>query len=181
MVGGLVATSDEELAAHLGFVQNSAGAVPGPFDCYLVQRGLKTLAVRLDRQCTNARLGRGAPPRPSSRERGLLPRARRSIPVTTLGGEADARLRSDGLVHAPGGEAAALDVAGGTRLFTLAESLGAVESLIEHPAQMTHASVTGSELEVDPSLIRLSVGLESAEDLLEDLDRALALATQDST
>jgi len=174
VVGGFVATNDEELGAHLGFVQNSAGAVPGPFDCYLVQRGLKTLAVRLDRQCANAAL----------------------IATHLLAHRAVQEVYYPGLAHHPGhelaarqmrnfgamvsftlrgGEAAALEVAAGTRLFTLAESLGAVESLIELPARMTHASTEGSELEVDPSLIRLSVGLETASDLLEDIDRALAL------
>jgi len=178
VVGGLVATNDEELATHLGFVQNSAGAVPSPFDCYLVQRGLKTLAVRLDRQCATARL----------------------IAVHLLAHPAVQEVYYPGLAQHPGhelagrqmldfgaivsftlkgGQAAALEVAGGRRLFTLAESLGAVESLIEHPAQMTHASVAGSELEVDPALIRLSVGLETASDLLEDLDQALALADPD--
>jgi len=180
VVGGLVATNDEELADHLGFVQNSAGAVPSPFDCYLVQRGLKTLAVRLDRQCANARL----------------------VAVHLLAHPAVKEVFYPGLAHHPGhevaarqmldfgamvsftvqgGETAALDVAAGTRLFTLAESLGAVESLIEHPARMTHASVAGSELDVDPSLIRLSVGLETADDLLEDLDRALFLADPEAT
>jgi cystathionine gamma-synthase len=175
VVGGFVATNDEELGTHLGFVQNSAGAVPSPFDCYLVQRGLKTLAVRLDRQCANADL----------------------IAAHLLSHRAVGEVYYPGLAHHPGhglaerqmrdfgamvsftlrgGEAAALEVAAGTRLFTLAESLGAVESLIELPARMTHASTAGSELEVDPSLIRLSVGLENVGDLLEDLDRALALA-----
>jgi cystathionine gamma-synthase len=175
VVGGIVVTSDEELAAHLGFVQNSAGAVPGPFDCYLVQRGLKTLAVRLDRQCANARL----------------------VAEHLAGHRAVQEVYYPGLAQHPGhdlaarqmrdfgamvsftlraGEAAALEVAAGTRLFALAESLGAVESLIELPARMTHSSVAGSELEVDPSLIRLSVGLEDVADLLEDLDGALALA-----
>jgi cystathionine gamma-synthase len=175
VVGGLVVSNDDELAAHVGFVQNSAGAVPSPFDCYLVQRGLKTLAVRMDRQCANARL----------------------VAVHLLAHPAVHEVYYPGLAQHPGhavaarqmldfgamvsftlrgGEAAALEVAGGTRLFTLAESLGAVESLIELPARMTHASVAGSELEVDPALIRLSVGLENADDLLEDLDGALALA-----
>ena len=176
VVGGFVATNDEELGTHLGFVQNSAGAVPSPFDCYLVQRGVKTLAVRLDRQCANAGL----------------------IAADLLAHPAVQEVYYPGLAHHPGhelaarqmrafgamvsftlrgGEATALEVAAGTRLFTLAESLGAVESLIELPARMTHASTAGSELEVDPSLIRLSVGLETVGDLLEDLDRALALAS----
>ena len=175
VVGGLVATSDEELATHLGFVQNSAGAVPSPFDCYLVQRGLKTLAVRLERQCVNARL---------VAEHLLTHPAVQEVHYPGLaqhpGHELAARQMLDfgAMVSFTlrGGEAAALEVAAGTRLFTLAESLGAVESLIELPARMTHASVAGSELEVDPSLIRLSVGLETVDDLIEDLDRALALA-----
>ncbi len=175
VVGGLIATSDEDLATHLGFVQNSAGAVPSPFDCYLVQRGLKTLAVRLDRQCANARLiAVHLLAHPAVQEvyyPGLAQHAGHEL--------AARQMRQFGAMVSftvRGGEATALDVAGGTRLFTLAESLGAVESLIEHPAQMTHASVTGSELEVDPSLIRLSVGLEDPRDLIEDLDGALALA-----
>ena len=175
VVGGLVATSDEELATHLGFVQNSAGAVPSPFDCYLVQRGLKTLAGRLERQCVNARL---------VAEHLLTHPAVQEVHYPGLaqhpGHELAARQMLDfgAMVSFTlrGGEAAALEVAAGTRLFTLAESLGAVASLIELPARMTHASVAGSELEVDPSLIRLSVGLETVDDLIEDLDRALALA-----
>jgi cystathionine gamma-synthase len=175
VVGGLVVTSDEQLASHLGFVQNSAGAVPSPFDCYLVQRGLKTLAVRLERQCANARVvaehlvahpAVGAVYYP-----GLAPHPGHELAARQMldfGAMVSFTLRA--------GEAAAMKVAGGTRLFTLAESLGAVESLIELPAKMTHSSVAGSELEVDASLIRLSVGLEAVDDLLEDLDDALELA-----
>ncbi len=176
VVGGFVATSDEELGSHLGFVQNSAGAVPSPFDCYLVQRGVKTLAVRLDRQCANAVLiAAHLLAHPAVQEvyypglahhRGHELAARQ---MRAFGAMVSFTLR--------GGEPAALEVAAGTRLFTLAESLGAVESLIELPARMTHASTAGSELEVDPSLIRLSVGLETVGDLLEDLDHALALAS----
>jgi cystathionine gamma-synthase len=173
VVGGLVVTSDEELASHLGFVQNSAGAVPSPFDCYLVQRGIKTLAVRLDRQCGNARVIAehlfGHPAVQEVFYPGLAEHPGHQLAARQMldfGAMVSFTLR--------GGEAAALKVAAGTRLFTLAESLGAVESLIELPAKMTHSSVAGSELEVDPSLIRLSVGLESIDDLLEDLDRALS-------
>jgi cystathionine gamma-synthase len=175
VVGGLVVTSDEELANHLGFVQNSAGAVPSPFDCYLVQRGLKTLEVRLVRQCANARvIANHLAEHPVVEEvyyPGLV-----GHPGHRL---ASRQMRDFGAMVSftlKGGEAAALKVAAGTRLFTLAESLGAVESLIELPAKMTHSSVAGSELEVDPSLIRLSVGLEEVHDLLDDLDQALALA-----
>jgi len=175
VVGGLVVTNDEELAGHLGFVQNSAGAVPGPFDCYLVQRGLKTLAVRLDRQCANARL---------LTEHLLDHPAVQEVYYPGLAGHPGHELAARQMLDfgamvsftLRGGEAAALEVAAGTRLFALAESLGAVESLIELPAKMTHSSVAGSELEVDPSLIRLSVGLETVEDLLEDIDRALGRA-----
>ena len=174
VVGGFVATNDEELGTHLGFVQNSAGAVPSPFDCYLVQRGLKTLAVRLDRQCANADLiAAHLLPHPAVQEvyyPGLAHHRGHELAsrqMSAFGAMVSFTLR--------GGEAAALEVAAATRLFTLAESLGAVESLIELPARMTHASTAGSELEVDPSLIRLSVGLENVGDLLEDLDHALAL------
>ena len=175
VVGGLVVTSDEALAEHLAFVQNSAGAVPSPFDCYLVQRGLKTLAVRLDRQCANARI---------IVEHLLGHRAVKEVYYPGLdthpGHELAARQMLDfgAMVSFTllGGESAAMKVAAGTRIFTLAESLGAVESLIELPAKMTHSSVAGSELEVDSSLIRLSVGLEDVDDLLADLDGALALA-----
>ena len=165
----VVHSSTKYLGGH------SAGAVPSPFDCYLVQRGLKTLAVRLDRQCANADL---------IAAHLLSHRAVREVYYPGLAhhpghGLAERQMRDYGAMVSftlRGGEAAALEVAAGTRLFTLAESLGAVESLIELPARMTHASTAGSELEVDPSLIRLSVGLENVGDLLEDLDRALALA-----
>ena len=173
VVGGFVATSDPELAARVAALQNSVGAVPGPFDCFLVLRGVKTLAVRMDRHSANARrvaealAGHGAVG--SVFYPGLPTHPGHEIAAAQMrgfGGMVSFTLR--------GGEAAALRVAGSTRLFTLAESLGAVESLIEHPSRMTHASVAGSPLAVDPALLRLSVGLEDADDLLEDLDRALA-------
>jgi cystathionine gamma-synthase len=175
VVGGFVATNDAELAARLAALQNSAGAVPGPFDCFLVLRGVKTLAVRMDRHCASARrvaealAGHGAvgsvyyPGLPSHPGHAVA-----AAQMRGFGGMVSITLR--------GGEAAALRVAASTRLFTLAESLGAVESLIEHPGRMTHASVAGSPLAVDPALLRLSVGLEDVDDLLEDLDRALAVA-----
>jgi cystathionine gamma-synthase len=173
VVGGAVLTSDAALAEYLGFIQNAAGAVPSPFDCYLVQRGLKTLAVRMDRQCANARAiaeflsehpAVGAVCYP-----GLVTHAGHDV--------AKRQMRDYGAMvsfTAAGGESAALEVAARTELFTLAESLGAVESLIEHPARMTHASVAASPLAVDPALIRLSVGLEAIDDLLADLAQALA-------
>jgi cystathionine gamma-synthase len=172
VVGGFVALNDDALAERLQFTQNAAGAVPGPFDCYLVLRGVKTLAVRMERHCTNARaivdLLVGHP----AVDRVLYPQ----LPDHP-GHDAAARQMRDfgGMVSflLRGGEPAALQVVASTRLFTLAESLGAVESLIEHPGRMTHASAAGSALEVPDSLVRLSVGLESAGDLVDDLDQAL--------
>jgi len=173
VVGGVVVTSDAALAEHLAFIQNSAGAVPGPFDCYLVQRGLKTLAVRMDRQCANARTIVEFLSEHPAVERVCYPGL-----VSHAGHDVAKRQMRDfgGMVSfvVAGGEPAALDVAARTELFTLAESLGAVESLIEHPARMTHASVATSPLAVDAALIRLSVGLEAIEDLLADLGQALS-------
>jgi cystathionine gamma-synthase len=172
VVGGFVATNDADLAARVAFFQNAAGGVPGPVDCYLVLRGVKTLAVRMDRHCANAAVVAdllvGHPAVSHVRYPGLA-----SHPGYEL---ARRQMRGfGGMVSfvVAGGEAAALEVARSTRLFTLAESLGAVESLIEHPHRMTHASAAGSALEVDPGLLRLSVGLETAEDLVADLDAAL--------
>ena len=172
VVGGFVALDDDELAARVRFTQNAAGAVPAPFDCYLALRGVKTLSVRMERHCANARavvdLLVGHP----SVDRVLYPQ----LPDHP-GHAAAARQMSDfgGMVSftTHGGEAAALEVVRRTQLFTLAESLGAVESLIEHPGRMTHASVANSPLEVPPNLVRLSVGIESANDLVADLAQAL--------
>jgi cystathionine gamma-synthase len=138
-----------------------------------VQRGLKTLAVRLDRQCANAAVIAAYLVAHPAVEAVFYP-GLEGHPGHELAAH---QMRDFGAMVSftlRGGEAAALEVAAAARLFTLAESLGAVESLIELPARMTHASTAGSELEVDPSLIRLSVGLETAADLLEDLDRALS-------
>lgn len=172
VVGGFVATTNDEVAERVRFLQNATGAVPSPFDCYLVLRGLKTLAVRLDRQCTNAAAIAGfLTEHPVVA--GVLYPGLKSHPGHEL---ATRQMRTYGamvsfVVH--GGERAAVQVAGATGIFTLAESLGAVESLIEHPARMTHLSVAGSSLAVDPALIRLSVGLETVGDLVDDLERAL--------
>ncbi len=172
VVGGFVAVQSDERAEQLAFLQNAVGAVPSPFDCYLVLRGAKTLAVRMDRHCANARAVATALREHSAVSRVLYP----GFPDHP-GHAAAARQMRDfgGMVSffAAGGEAAALALVAKTRLFTLAESLGAVESLIEHPARMTHASVTDSPLAVDPALVRLSVGLETAEDLVADLRQAL--------
>ncbi|MHB1988950.1 MAG: cystathionine gamma-synthase [Acidimicrobiales bacterium] len=172
VVGGFVATIDPELAARIAYLQNSTGAVPSPFDCYLVLRGLKTLAVRMDRQCANAAvLARFLETHPAVTK--VMYPGLESHPGHDL---AKRQMRDYGAMVSlilRGGEPAALAVAASTRLFTLAESLGAVESLVEHPARMTHRSVAGSSLAVDPALIRLSVGLETVEDLLADLRQAL--------
>jgi cystathionine gamma-synthase len=175
VVGGFVATDDPALAEHLGFVQNAVGAVPSPFDCYLVLRGVKTLAVRMDRHAENARAIVAMLAEHPAVARVLYP----GLPAHP-GHEAARRQMSDfgGMVSfvAAGGEAAALAVVAETRLFTLAESLGAVESLIEHPAKMTHLSAADSPLAVDPGLVRISVGLETVDDLVADLRRALDAA-----
>ena len=172
VVGGFVATIDDELAEQVGYLQNATGAVPSPFDCYLVLRGIKTLAVRMDRQCANAAViaeflhGHAAvaavmyPGLESHPGHDLA-----KLQMSDYGAMVSFTLR--------GGEPAALDVAASTGIFTLAESLGAVESLIEHPARMTHLSVASSPLSVDPALLRLSVGLETVEDLVQDLEHAL--------
>ena len=172
VVGGFVAVDDDGLAERLRFTQNAAGGVPSPFDSYLVMRGAKTLGVRMDRHCENARaivdLLSGHP----AVERVLYPQlpdhpghAAAAKQMRDYGGMVSFTLR--------GGEAAARTVAAATELFTLAESLGAVESLIEHPGAMTHASAAGSPLEVPDNLVRLSVGIEHASDLTADLAQAL--------
>jgi len=173
VVGGFVATNNADVDAQLGFLQNSVGAVPGPLDCYLLLRGLKTLAVRMDRHCDNAE----------------------AIVEFLSGHSGVAEVIYPGLAHNPGhaaalkqmkrfggmvsfivaaGAEAANELVARTEVFTLAESLGAVESLIEVPAGMTHLSVAGSSLAVDPALVRLSVGLESIDDLIADLEHAFA-------
>jgi cystathionine gamma-synthase len=172
VVGGFVATSDDQLAEGVAFVQNAAGAVPSAVDCYLVLRGIKTLALRMDRHCDNARVIAevlAAHPRvdrvmwPGLADHPGHEIAKRQM--RDFGGMVSFTMRD--------GESAALQVVRRTRLFTLAESLGAVESLIEHPARMTHASAAGSPLEVDPALVRLSVGIENGADLVADLEAAL--------
>ena len=173
VVGGFVALSDEQLAERIGYLQNAVGAVPSPFDCYLIHRGVKTLAVRLDRQCANARAVAEFLSDHPAVDQVLWPGldghpghdiAKRQM--RDFGGMVSFTLRA--------GEAAAVAVCEAARLFTLAESLGAVESLIEHPARMTHASAANSPLAVDPALVRLSIGIESPGDLLADLTQALA-------
>ena len=171
-IGGFVAVADPDLGDQVAFIQNATGAVPGPFDCYLVLRGIKTLAVRMDRHCESAAAIAAMLDDHPAVARVLYP----GLPGHPGHVIAARQMRAfGGMVSfiASGGETEALEIAARTELFTLAESLGAVESLIEHPGRMTHASVVGSPLEVDPALLRLSVGLESLDDLLADLLHAL--------
>jgi cystathionine gamma-synthase len=174
-VGGAVIGNDPDVFANLKFHQNAAGGVPGPFDVWLALRGIKTLAIRMERHSENAQ----------------------AVAEFLAGHPAVERVFYPGLADHPGHEIAkrqmrgysgmvsftvkgdvntALEVARGTRIFQLAESLGGVESLIEHPGQMTHASVAGTGAEVEDTLIRLSVGIENRDDLLQDLEQALKVA-----
>ena len=198
VVGGAVVVRDLDLAEAITFHQNAMGAVPGPFDCFLTHRGLKTLGIRMDRHCDNAEqvvdflthrgiktLGVRMDRHCDNAERvveflaghpkvahvyfpGLPEHPGHDIAAKQM-------KRFGGIVsfRVTGGEQHAVDVCGKAEVFTLGESLGGVESLIEHPGRMTHASVAGTPLEVPGDLIRLSVGIETIDDLLGDLDRAL--------
>jgi cystathionine beta-lyase/cystathionine gamma-synthase len=172
VVGGAVIVDDAALSERLHFLQNAIGAVPGPMDSWLVLRGLKTLALRMDRHAENAlALAQFLADHPQVQQV-MYP----GLPDHPQHALAARQMRNYGGMISfvvNGGEAAARRVAEGTRLFQLAESLGGVESLIEVPAAMTHASVAGSALAVEPGLIRLSVGLEHVDDLIEDLSVAL--------
>jgi cystathionine gamma-synthase len=172
VVGGALVVRDLGLAEQVAFYQNAIGAVPGPFDAFLTLRGIKTLGVRMDRHCDNAeRVVDFLMAHPAVGEvvyPGL---------ETHPGHEVAQRQmrRYGGVVsfHVEAGEAAALQVCARTKVWTLGESLGGVESLIEHPGRMTHASVAGTDLEVPDDLVRLSVGIETADDLVADLEQAL--------
>jgi cystathionine gamma-synthase len=172
VVGGALVTSDEALGQALAFHQNAMGAVPGPFDSWLTLRGIKTLGVRMDRHCDNAE-------RIVEFLMGHLRVAEVRYPglASHPGHETAAKQmrRFGGMIsfRATGGEEKAIEICNRTKLFTLGESLGGVESLIEHPARMTHASAAGSPLEVPADLVRLSVGIETGDDLIADLDQAL--------
>ncbi|AFC52623.1 MULTISPECIES: cystathionine gamma-synthase [Mycobacterium] len=173
VVGGALVTNDQELDDAFGFLQNGAGAVPGPFDAYLTMRGLKTLVLRMQRHSENAMAvaeflaGHRAvsavlyPGLPSHPGHEVAARQMRGF-----GGMVSVRMK--------GGRDAARDLCANTKVFILAESLGGVESLIEHPSAMTHASTAGSQLEVPDDLVRLSVGIEDVADLVADLQQALA-------
>jgi cystathionine gamma-synthase len=172
VVGGALVARDPELAEQLAYHQNAMGAVAGPFDSWLVLRGAKTLAVRMDRHCANARAIVDVlvdhPKVSQVLYPGLEGHEGHHVAVKQMrdfGGMISFRVA--------GGESAALEVCDRATLFTLGESLGGVESLIEHPGRMTHASVAGSELEVPADLVRLSVGIEHVDDLVADLVQAL--------
>jgi len=171
LVGGFTATNDPTIAERLLFLQKSLGAVPGPFDCWLVLRGLKTLAVRMRRHCENAHAVAGYLSEHPRLQQVLYPglpthpgHAIAARQMRDFGGMVSILLES---------EEAAVALCASTKIFQLAESLGGVESLIEHPARMTHASTADAPFAAPRTLVRLSVGLESAEDLVEDLETAL--------
>ena len=172
VVGGALVTNNEELDAAFAFLQNGAGAVPGPFDAYLTMRGLKTLELRMHRHCDNAALVAtfllGHPAVSSVLYPGLPDHPGHAVAARQMrgfGGMVSVRMK--------GGLEAAREFCSRTEIFILAESLGGVESLIEHPGAMTHASTAGSQLEVPEDLVRLSVGIEDSTDLLADLRQAL--------
>jgi cystathionine gamma-synthase len=172
VVGGALLTNDEELDTAFAFLQNGAGAVPGPFDAYLTMRGLKTLVLRMGKHSENAALVadflNDHPAVATVLYPGLPSHPGHDVAakqMTGFGGMVSVRMR--------GGAQAARDLCAHTEVFILAESLGGVESLIEHPGAMTHASAAGSQLEVPDDLVRLSVGIEDSADLLADLEQAL--------
>ncbi|MEO6880596.1 MAG: cystathionine gamma-synthase [Mycobacteriaceae bacterium] len=173
VVGGALVTDDDELRDALAFLQNGAGAVPGPFDAFLTLRGAKTLALRMERHSDNAERVVELLTEHAGVSSVIYPgldthpgHAVAARQMRRFGGMVSVRLA--------GGRDAALKLCAATELFTLAESLGGVESLIEHPAAMTHASTVGSVLEVPDDLVRLSVGIEDSADLVADLEQALS-------
>jgi cystathionine gamma-synthase len=172
VIGGALVAADDGLGDELAFHQNAMGAVSGPFDAWLTLRGIRTLGVRMDRHCDNAeRIVSYLDGHRAVRQvfyPGLESHPGHETAVKQMS-------RFGGMIsfRAAGGRDQAIDVCNRTKLFVLAESLGGVESLIEHPGQMTHASVAGSPLEVPADLVRLSVGIETVDDLLADLEQAL--------
>ena len=172
VVGGLLVTDDEQTDADIAFLQNGSGGVPGPFDAYLTMRGIKTLGVRMERHCDNAEavvdLLTSRPEVTSVLYPGLAEHPGHEVAarqMSRFGGMVSLRMS--------GGREAAQQLCARTEIFTLAESLGGIESLIEHPGAMTHASTAGSMLEVPDDLVRLSVGIEDVADVLADLEQAL--------
>lgn len=173
VIGGALITDDAALDSAFGFLQNGAGAVPGPFDAFLTLRGTKTLSLRMDRHCDNAETIAEFLSRNPAIGQVIYP----GLPEHPGHAVADKQMRRFGgmiSVRLAGGLDAARKLCSRTKVFTLAESLGGVESLIEHPAAMTHASTEGSDLEVPADLVRLSVGIEDIGDLLADLEQALS-------
>ena len=173
VVGGALITNDEELDTAFAFLQNGAGAVPGPFDAYLTMRGLKTLVLRMQRHSENAAAVAEFLAGHASVSAVLYP----GLPTHPGHQVAARQMRGFGgmvSVRMGDGRSAAEALCANTRVFILAESLGGVESLIEHPGAMTHASTAGSQLEVPDDLVRLSVGIEDIADLIADLDQALS-------
>jgi len=172
VVGGALVVADDDLAQQIAFHQNAMGAVNGPFDAWLTLRGVKTLAVRMERHCDNAeRIAEflvGHPAVAAVLYPGLPDHPGHEVAAKQM-------RRFGGMVsfRAAGGEQHAVEICNRAKLFVLGESLGGVESLIEHPGRMTHASAAGSALEVPADLVRLSVGIETVDDLLADLDQAL--------
>src|SRR5436309_2796504 len=170
-IGGFIATNDDALAERLYFLQKSLGAIPGPFDAWLVLRGLKTLAVRMRQHCENARRVAEFLDGRAGVERVLYP----GLPNHPGHDVARSQMRDFGgmVSFLTETDEEAVELVARTRIFQLAESLGGVESLIEHPARMTHASTAGAPFAPPPNLVRLSVGIESADDLIADLETAL--------
>ena len=172
VIGGALVTDDTEVDEQVAFLQNSAGAVPGPFDAWLTLRGIKTLPVRMERHCDNAeRIVAALHTHPAVT--GVCYPGLDTHPGHEVATKQMRRFGGMVSFTVRGGAAAALAVCARTRLFTLAESLGGVESLVEHPGRMTHASTTGTSLEVPADLLRLSVGIENVEDLIDDVLAAL--------
>ncbi|WP_343074830.1 cystathionine gamma-synthase [Phytoactinopolyspora alkaliphila] len=172
VVGGALITGDAALGDELAYHQNALGGVAGPFDAWLVLRGLKTLAVRMDRHCDNAeRVVEALAGHPNVAE--VLYPGLPSHPGHEVARRQMRRFGGMVSFRVAGGEEAAVELCNRAQVFTLGESLGGVESLIEHPGRMTHASAAGSPLEVAADLVRLSVGIETVDDLLADLDNAL--------
>jgi len=172
VVGGALVVKDAQLAERVYFHQNAGGAIAGPFDSWLVLRGIRTLAVRMEQHCTNAEAVTAMlsqhPAVVEVNYPGLVSHANHDVAVRQMkrfGGMVSFRVK--------GGEAAAIAVCNRAQIITLGESLGGVESLIEHPAVMTHASAAGSPLEVPSDLVRLSVGIETTSDIVRDLEQAL--------
>ncbi|MEV0331792.1 cystathionine gamma-synthase [Nocardia sp. NPDC050717] len=173
VVGGALITNSEELDKAFAFLQNGAGAVPGPFDAFLTLRGIKTLAVRMEKHCDNAEVIAEFLTNHPAISQVIYP----GLPTHPGYEIAQKQMRRSGgmiSVRLAGGREAALKFCSRTEIFTLAESLGGIESLIEHPGAMTHASTEGSELEVPADLVRLSVGIEDISDLLADVEQALS-------